>query len=304
MNRFLSLALLVYAMFVLAGCQSSTVPVEAGSPQPTKTVPASSAPTAAGTEASGSDSFVASGPITVENQLDVAAQREGVIAALLVDAGKSVRKGQLLARLDNRQITADLEAAKAQADSIEADLKNWEATVKMAGTDLDRSEKMYASKLITQSQLDHDRFKLTATKYEYDREQKNLQRAKSVVNSLELELEKTLIVAPFTGVVARRYVRDGEHVTNGERLFWVTATSPMRVKFTLPEKYASSIRNGDKLQLVPVEAPEGKYAAKIVMVSPVVDPASGSIDVTAELTGSTGSLRPGMITNIRLDTVR
>ncbi|HWR13907.1 MAG TPA: efflux RND transporter periplasmic adaptor subunit [Terriglobales bacterium] len=248
--------------------------------------------------------FVASGPITVENQLDVAVQRDGIISELLVDAGDSVRKGQLLARLDDRQLKADRDAARAQSASIEADLKNWEATVKMAETDLNRSEKMWENKLITESQVDHDRFKLVATKYELDREQKNLQRANSVAESLELEVEKTRIVAPFDGVVARRYVRLGQRVANGDRLFWVTAVSPMRVKFTLPEKYAAQVRRGTMLEVVPSEMAEQKYAAKVVLLSPVIDPASGTIDVTAELVGPTGSLRPGMVSNIRLETSR
>ena len=75
--------------------------------------------------------FVASGPIVVENQVDVAALREGVIDAILAEPNTHVRKGQLLARLDDRQISADLDAASAKTRSIKADLKNWEAETKV-----------------------------------------------------------------------------------------------------------------------------------------------------------------------------
>ena len=243
---------------------------------------------------------MASGPIVVENQLDVAAQRDGVIAELDSDAGTRVRKGQVLAKLDDRQLTADRDAAKNQADSIESDLKNWEATVKMAQVDLDRSEKMFAEKLITASQLDHDRFKLTATKYEFDREGKNYQRAVDVVKSLNLELEKTRVTAPFDGVVARRYVHNGQRVANGDRLFWVTALGPMHVRFTVPEKFAKSIRRDTPLELTPTDWPDEKHAGRVLLVSPVVDPGSGTFDVTAEFVGATGELKPGMVVNVRL----
>lgn len=288
-------AVALFSVVLMGGCQSGAEPVSAASPAPAK-----AAPEQVSTPASTSDAFIASGPLTVEKQLDVSTQRDGIVTKVLVDAGTPVRQGQLLAKLDDRQLIADRDAAKAQSDSIEADLKNWAATLQMAQVDLERSEKMWAAKLITQEQLDHDRFKLTATKYELDREQKNYDRSLSLARSLELELEKTTILAPFDGVVARRYVREGQRVGNGERLFWVTAVAPIRVKFTLPERYVSSVKRGSLLEVAPAELPNEKYAAKIVLTSPVIDPASGTFDVTAELVGPTGSLRPGMISNIWL----
>jgi membrane fusion protein, multidrug efflux system len=280
----------------LAGCRNTPTQASAATPNPPN------APAVVATETK--NDVVASGPITVENQLDLVAQREGIIAEVGVDTGSAVRKGQILARLDDRQLTADSDAARQQAASIEADLKNWEATVKMAEVDLDRSEKMLKANLITASQVEHDRFKTIATRYEYDREQKNYERALSVAKSLSLELEKTRIVAPFDGVIARRYVRRGQHVAMGDRFFWLTATSPLRVKFTLPEAYAGTLKRGSAVRLCPAERPDEQHSAKIVLISPVIDPASNTIDVTAQVTGDPGSLRPGMIANIQLDPTR
>lgn len=293
--KLCTVSLVAAFIFTLAGCQSEPTNVAAASPSISTPAPA-----AAAAPKSEEPVLLGSGPIVVENQVDVAAQRDGVVAELLADAGTVVRKGQLLARLDDRQLTADRDAAKAQAASIDADLKNWEATVKMAEVDLDRSEKMFQAKLITASQVEHDRFKLTATKYEYDREQNNLQRAQNVAKSLQLELDKTQIVAPFDGVVARRYVRNGQRIGNGDRLFWVTAISPLHVRLAVAGKYAGSVRRGSALQLVAADMPGEKHVAKVILVSPVIDPASGTLDVTAEITGDTGSLKPGMIANVQL----
>ena len=87
--------------------------------------------------------FVASGPIVVENQVDVAALREGVIVSILAEPNTRVRKGQLLARLDDRQISADLDAAAAKTRSIQANLKNWEAETKVLESDLSRAQKLW-----------------------------------------------------------------------------------------------------------------------------------------------------------------
>src|SRR5690349_14059324 len=87
--------------------------------------------------------FLASGPLIVENQLDVASQREGIVSRLNVDTGRSVRRGELLATIDDRQLHADHDAVEAKLHAIEADVKNWEAEVKVLQADLDRTEKMW-----------------------------------------------------------------------------------------------------------------------------------------------------------------
>src|SRR4029079_17315096 len=85
---------------LLAGCQSANTPAAAASPSNASS--AAAKPVVDDSRAV--DAFVASGPITVENQIDLTSQREGMVASILVDAGTTVRKGQLLARLDDRQI--------------------------------------------------------------------------------------------------------------------------------------------------------------------------------------------------------
>jgi RND family efflux transporter MFP subunit len=299
--KYLGLVSVGLIALALSGCQNGATSVTTAAAAPGPSKPAAGEPISA---APVEEAFSASGPIVVENQVDLAAQREGVIAELLADTGRQVRKGDLLAKLDDRQIQADRDAARDQLASIEADLKNWQATVKMAEIDLERSEKMFESKLITQSQVEHDRFKLTATRFEYDREQKNVERAKNVLKSLDFELEKTRITAPFTGVIARRYVREGQRVATGDKVFWVTATGPMTVRFNVPEKFAAEIRRSTPLEITPAELPEKKYPGRVLMASPVIDPASGTFDVSAEFTGPTGDLKPGMMTNIRLKTAR
>ena len=119
--------------------------------------------------------------------------------------------------------------------------------------------------------------------------------------SLELEKEKTRITAPFDGIVARRYVRVGQKVAISDRLFWVTAVSPLEVKFTLPERFVGKLKNG---QTVSVELADGssavRHTAAVRQISPVVDPSSGTIEIVARLQGPVPDLRPGMLATIRL----
>jgi membrane fusion protein, multidrug efflux system len=242
--------------------------------------------------------FIASGPLIVEHQVDVAAQRDGVVATVQAEPGLGVREGQLLAQLDDRQITADLDAARARTRGAAADLKNWEAESKVLEADAARARKMWEAQLITQEQYDHARYKAESDQWDVKRAQEVLVNAQQTEHSLELELEKTRILAPFPGIVARRYVRAGQQVARGDRLFWITETAPLRVKFTLPERFAGRLQRGQVLELTSPDSVDSKYSAKITEISPVIDPSSGTIEVLAQLVGPTKDLRPGMTTSI------
>jgi RND family efflux transporter MFP subunit len=296
-SRFVFAALLLSC--VLTGCRSSQPSGSSSRVLAASAQPVDSAVVATATKPAQED-ITSSGPIVVENQLDVEAQREGVVAQILADTGRFVRKGDLLAQLDDRQLVADRDAAEAKLRSIDANVKNWQAEVKVLESDLERSEKMWEAQIITKQQLDHDRFKVEADRYELERERQTTVGQQDAIRSLNLELEKTRVLAPFDGVVARRYVRAGQRVASGDRLFWVTAIAPLRVKFTLPERFVGRIARGQIIDVMSPDSPDSSHTAKVIQISPVVDPASGTIEVLAEIVGPGGNLRPGMSANIRI----
>jgi membrane fusion protein (multidrug efflux system) len=249
--------------------------------------------------------FVASGPIIVEDQVDLAAQRDGVISEVFAEPGTSVKKGQLLAKMDDRQIAADLEAARAKTRSMEADLKNWQAEARVLEADYARAEKMWEAQIIPKEQLEHAKYKAESDEWDVKRVAELLANSKEVERSLELELEKTRITAPFNGVVARRYIRVGQNINKNDRLFWVTAISPLRIRVTLPERFLGRVKAGTRVGLTPAEAAGSshRYRAKVIQVSPVVDPSSDTIEILAELYGDTVGLRPGMRADLHLSDV-
>lgn len=295
------------ALGILAGCSSDTpTTVEAA---------AKAAPKAAASAPAPSPEFYqASGPLIVENQVDVLAQREGVVARINAEVGKRVRKGDLLALLDDRQLTADRDAADAQVKSLTEDLKHWQALDSVHDADLSRSEALWKSNVISAQQVEHDRYTAIGSKFEIARQQQDLRNAEEKLKSLNLELEKTRIVAPFDGVVARRYIREGQRIANNDRMFWVSATAPLLVKFTLPQEFVGRVHAGAEVQVTAISdggrsTPTGAttggpalHPAKIKIVSPVVDPSSGTIEVQAQVVGEPAGLEPGMTVNIRVPT--
>ena len=172
----------------------------------------------------------------------------------------------------------------------------------MLGSDHARAEKMWEAQIIPKEQLEHARYKAESDQWDVKRVSELLTNAKQAEHSLELELEKTQITAPFNGIVARRYVRAGQSVAKNDRLFWVTAVAPLRIRVTLPERFLGHIKSGTTMAVTPAEglSADRHYRAKVIQVSPVVDPSSDTIEILAELSGDTSGLRPGMRANVHV----
>jgi membrane fusion protein (multidrug efflux system) len=294
--------LLGVAATLLLGCGDQRSEVSAAAPQPA--APKASVQPVRSGDIPVDDTLTITGPLIVEHQVDVTAQRDGIVARISAEAGTRVSAGTLLAQLDDRQLVSNLEAARAKTRSIEADLRNWESEMEVLKADYVRAQRLWNEKLIAEEQLQHAQYKVESDKWDILRVKEQLNMAKQEERSLELELEKTRIMAPFSGVVARRYAREGQSVAKGDRLFWVTAEGPLRIRFTLPEKYVGHLKRGEELPLFSPDLPNEKRIAKVVAISPVVDPSSATIEALAELVGANGELRPGMTVAIRLASLR
>lgn len=245
-----------------------------------------------------------SGPIIVEHQVEMTAQRDGVVQKIFFDAPARVKAGTLLAKLDDRQISANLRAARAKSRSIAADIKNWEAEAEVLKADYVRAQRLWDLGLTSEEQLQHAKFKAESDQWDIKRVTETLNTAQEEERSLELELEKTKIIAPFGGLIARRYVREGQNVAKGDRFFWLTAEGPLLMRFTLPEKLFGHVRQGQIVDVTSVNAPGEKHGGRVKEISPVMDPSSGTFEVLIELMGDRGDLRPGMTANVRLDNQR
>jgi RND family efflux transporter MFP subunit len=243
------------------------------------------------------------GPIIVEHQLDLAAQRDGVVTKIFVDASSRVKSGALLAQLDDRQITANLEAARAKTRGIDADIKNWKAEADVFQADYGRAQRRWDLGLISEEELQHARYKSESEQWGIKHVMEQYSTALQEERSLELELEKTRVTSPFSGIIARRYVREGQNVSKGDRLFWITEESPLLMRFTLPEKLFGRLNHGQRFEVTSADVPGEKHLARVREISPVIDPASGTFEVLVELVGDHGALRPGMTAALHLNQV-
>jgi membrane fusion protein, multidrug efflux system len=305
----LLVALTIGTLVLAAGC-SDDQPVAPSTTSAATAVPAAAPAKPAVPSPSPADisssSLVVTGPIIVEHQLDLTAQRDGVVTKLLSDVSSRVKAGALMAQLDDRQITANLEAARAKTRGIDAEIRDLKAEAEVVQADYGRAQRRWDLGLISEEELQHAKYKAESEQWDIKRVIEQRSTALQEERSLELELEKTRVTAPFSGLVARRYVREGQSVAKGERLFWITAESPLMMRFTLPEKYFGSLHHGQKFEVTSNDLPGEKHTASVREVSPVIDPASGTFEVLVELAADHGpdhsKFRPGMNATLHIAT--
>jgi RND family efflux transporter MFP subunit len=245
-------------------------------------------------------SFSTTGPLVADQQADIAAERNGRVVSIAVGIGDHVKAGQVLAELDDRALRLACDAQRERIASAHAEVNDWNAEEKSATADLRRADQMRADKIISDEVWEHVKYKLDETIAEVARYHSEEAAAEADLAGANLQLEQSRIVAPFTGVVGRNSVRIAQQVKPGDVLFWITAEAPLRVLFTVPETFMSSFSTGKPLDLTTADYPDMHQRGRVLRVSPVVDPASGSVQVIGEMVRPSPLLKPGMSMQVRL----
>ena len=288
--------------FACSACDShsGSVAASAVTPSPVASVAAPKPSSEAAVEAPDPRLFTTSGPLVAEQQADIAAERNGRIVSINVRIGDRVKKGQLLAQLDDRALRSACESQKARMASADAQLREWQAEQLTAESDLRRADAMRDAKIISEENWEHVKYRVDETIAEVSRFREEAAAAQADLGAANLQLEQSRIVAPLAGVVGRSSVRPAQEVKPGDVLFWVTAESPLQVLFTVPETAMATFTTGKSLDLTTADYPGLHQEGRIARVSPVVDPASGSIQVIGAVVHPSRQLKPGMTMQVRL----
>jgi len=174
------------------------------------------------------DVYAADGIVEAVRQSTVAAQIAGRIVELRADAGDRVAKGQVLARIDEREAAQVVASNEAQIARATADLAN-------AKANLDRNRKLLERQYISQAAVDR-------SQAEHDAALAALAAAKAGTGAAAAARSYTLIAAPFAGVIAERSVALGEMAQPGRALFTLFDPAELRVVASVPEDVIARIR--------------------------------------------------------------
>ena len=184
------------------------------------------------------------------------------VKAIHVELGDRVAEGRLLATLEAADARLEVQAAEPEAE--------------IAASNLRRVEELASSGAVSQTERE-DALLRSRT-------------ADAALAKARLNLSRTEVRAPFTGVISRRYVRVGDIVDDETPLFRVTAMAPLRARLLVPESGVAEFARGAPVRLVAADGSEG--IAEVILVSPTTDPGSGTREVIVEL-ARVGDFRPG-----------
>ncbi len=293
-----ALAALALAL-TLGGCGDSSSRSEAAAPAAQPAAPRPAPATAPASLANMPAANEVLSVLTVEHQVDVTAQRDGVVTGISKDEGAAVKAGEVLGKLDDRTLQTELVKARDDLQVDENNHKYKEAELKAKTSALHRQEQLRANGLSTEADLEQAQFEAKAAEYDMKGYEALVESGHAEINRLNLEVEQTQIKAPFSGVVVRRYIREGQAVTKGDKAFRVTQLAPLQVQFQVPETSGWKPTIGAPVQLALLGEVNRAVTAHVLKISPTIDAASDSYDVLAQLGGNgIGDLRPGMAVRV------
>lgn len=201
-----------------------------------------------------------------DNEVKVLADADGRIARLFVDEGDWVAKGQTLATLDPEATGIDLSKREVKAEN--------------ARLAYERGERMLAEGLISQETFEKLRMENEMSRQE--------------VAEARYRIGKTAVRAPFAGRITSRLVEQGQHVRTTEEMFSLADFEPLVAFIHLPEKDVLGLQPGRETRITLKADEDVRFRGRIRQISPVVDPATGTVKVTVEaIAPLPASVRPG-----------
>jgi membrane fusion protein, multidrug efflux system len=237
--------------------------------------------------------------LTVEHEVDVRAQREGIVQQVRVEEGQKVSANEILGRLDDRSLQMELEKARSDLLVAQNNLKYKQAEHQAKEANLRRQELLRQAGLSSEADLEEAQFEEKATAFDAESCKALVKSSEAQIQSLQFDVEQTQFRAPFSGIVVRRYVRQGQNVAKDDPSFRISQLDPLQVHVQVPEGPGGRPSLGTSTQIFAVADPTRMYSARIVKVSPTVDPASDSYDVTMQLAGpGLSALSPGMAVRV------
>jgi RND family efflux transporter MFP subunit len=291
-------ALLVVCTAALAACggtSSGPAASETASPEVRVFVVPASSPGSAYTTLT---------TIMVEHETDLLAEEQGRLMEIVVDQGSRVRKGDRLARLDDSTLRKTVEQNRAESQMLEVQARQAEVLRQAAEVELQRQSELRKEGLGSMRDYDRARFSLESMKHEVEKSRFEFAAAKAKLEENEIRLSRMQIRAPYDGIISRRYAREGQMLLREEKVLRITELQPLLVRFTVPESLRGRAGVGALVEVTPADKSSGPVQARVLRTGFVVDPASGSVECTAQLQNPGSTLLPGMAVEVRLPDTR
>jgi membrane fusion protein (multidrug efflux system) len=218
------------------------------------------------------DTLSAVGSVTAEQGVIVSPEISGTVSEIDFESGATVKKGDLLLRLDTSSEDAQLRAAQAQVD--------------LAKVTAERDRKLRADSTVSQSEL--------------DQAEATLKQAQANADEISATIAKKTIRAPFDGRLGIRLVNLGEQLDAGKGIVSLQSLTPVYADFSLPQQDLSQLQTGLVVRVACDAYPGQKFTGTLTAINPDLDAMTRSVPVRATFENTNQLLRAGMFVRVEV----
>lgn len=220
------------------------------------------------------DAIIANGQIEAVQSIELRPEVDGRLVEIFMREGGEVVRGAPLFKIDDAELRAQVARLEAERDRALQALERTRRLIEQNASSEADLEAAEANARSTQAQLD-------------------LQ---------QVRLDRTVVRAPFSGLVGARLVSLGDYVTSSTRLVTLQTVDPQRAVFQIPERYAQRLKLGQEVTFRVAALPDVEYTGVVDFVDPVVALPARTIAVKAEVRNPGRDLKAGMFIEVRLAT--
>lgn len=217
------------------------------------------------------EQLAATGTLLANEEAELRPEISGKIIKLNISEGSKVTKGMLLVKINDADLQATLSKLQSQLQLNE--------------TKSERLKQLLALNGIS--------------KEEFEELQNTIAANKADLQYVKAQIEKTEIRAPFDGIVGLRSVSEGSYVTTDKVIASLQQIHPLKVEFSLPEKYSSRLKPGAHISFTTDGDPE-KYTATVYATEPKVDATTRTVKIRARCANPSAKLLPGAFAKIQM----
>jgi HlyD family secretion protein len=242
------------------------------------------------------------GNLIGEATVAVAPRTAGRLQEIYVRLGDRVSQGQRLAKIEDFEIVEQVKQAEAAQEVSQATIRQREADLKLAETNVERSRSLYEKKLLPKQTLDDNEARYLAAVAQVDLARAQTTQSKARLDELRINLANTVITSPVNGFVARRAVDPGAFVSQNAPVADVVDITLVRLVANVVEKDLKQLESGNAARVQVDAFPGETFSGRIARVSPVLDPATRTAPIEIEIPNPTFRLKPGMYARVGITT--
>jgi RND family efflux transporter MFP subunit len=307
----------ILSLALLASCSSKSK--ESAARADAKAEPAAviQVSTAAVIERSTNRGVEVVGSLEAQDEVTVSSQASGNLESISVDLGSPVSRGQVIARIDQRELKLKRDQAEAALHQAEAklgitrdgkidpqkqpDVRQAVAGLERARYDLIAAKKLFDAGTISNQQYDVYQKTVEQAEARYQASLENVRNLEAIIEEKRAALDLTKkqladsdIISPITGVVKEKTASRGEYLQPGKPVVTIVQINPLRLKLEVPETFAAGIARGQVVTLRVDSFADREFKGVIKRINPSMDEKNRSLIAEAEVANPNALLRPGM----------